>query len=102
MHCEFLFARPLLDSLFPRTSRTGASINTARWGVREMAERSRRLAGRDGFDDLARSPMSSHVQTGLTQACMESKYTMEEVDELVTSYITQHFPPGSKWRLVLC
>ena len=32
-------------------------------------------------------------QTGLTQACLESKYTMEQVDQLVTEYVTRHFPP---------
>ncbi|GAA5966067.1 hypothetical protein JCM8115_004921 [Rhodotorula mucilaginosa] len=37
--------------------------------------------------------INQHGKTGLTQACLESKYTMEQVDQLVTEYVTRHFPP---------
>lgn len=59
---------------------------------------------------LARSPLfacrtseaerlttSWPTQTGLTQACLESESTMEQVDELVSEYVSRHFPPGSRW-----
>ncbi|GAA5981090.1 hypothetical protein JCM10908_003981 [Rhodotorula pacifica] len=39
--------------------------------------------------------INQHGKTGLTQACLDSKYTMEQVDELVTAYVTRHFPPDT-------
>ncbi|GAA5936806.1 hypothetical protein JCM10213_000065 [Rhodosporidiobolus nylandii] len=39
--------------------------------------------------------IKQHGKTGLTRACLESQYAMEQVDELVTAYVTQHFPPST-------
>ncbi|GAA5949942.1 hypothetical protein JCM3765_007745 [Sporobolomyces pararoseus] len=39
--------------------------------------------------------IAQHGKTGLTKACLESKYTMEAVDTLVTDYVRKHFPPST-------
>ncbi|GAA5947169.1 hypothetical protein JCM3775_002687 [Rhodotorula graminis] len=39
--------------------------------------------------------IKQHGKTGLTQACLDSEYSMEEVDKLVTDYVSQHFPRGT-------
>ncbi|GAA5889486.1 hypothetical protein JCM16303_004742 [Sporobolomyces ruberrimus] len=39
--------------------------------------------------------IKQHGKTGLTQACSESKYTMQEVDRLVSEYVAKHVPPKS-------
>ncbi|GAA6062869.1 hypothetical protein JCM10212_000791 [Sporobolomyces blumeae] len=36
--------------------------------------------------------IKQHGKTGLTQACLDSKYSMEEVDSLVSAYVAKHFP----------
>ncbi|GAA6024025.1 hypothetical protein JCM8202_004927 [Rhodotorula sphaerocarpa] len=39
--------------------------------------------------------INQHGKTGLTQACLEAKHTMSEVDELVSEYVTRHFPANT-------
>ncbi|GAA5865098.1 hypothetical protein JCM1840_005739 [Sporobolomyces johnsonii] len=39
--------------------------------------------------------INQHGKTGLTQACLESKYTMSEIDSLVAAYVSKHFPPST-------
>ncbi|KAK4699481.1 oligoribonuclease, partial [Phenoliferia sp. Uapishka_3] len=38
--------------------------------------------------------IEQHGKTGLTTSCLESQFTMEEVDKLVASYVTKHCPDG--------
>lgn len=39
-------------------------------------------------------------QTGLTASCLASTTTMEQVDDLVTAYVSQHFPPDFSMALL--
>ncbi|GAA5849080.1 hypothetical protein JCM9279_005785 [Rhodotorula babjevae] len=39
--------------------------------------------------------IKQHGKTGLTQACLDSEHSMEEVDKLVTEYVSQYFPRGT-------
>ncbi|GAA6047923.1 hypothetical protein NBRC10513_003650 [Rhodotorula toruloides] len=39
--------------------------------------------------------INQHGKTGLTQACLDSKYTMQEVDKHVSDYVAKHFPPDA-------
>ncbi|GAA6040999.1 hypothetical protein JCM8097_000532 [Rhodosporidiobolus ruineniae] len=50
---------------------------------------------KDVLDRMNEWCINQHGKTGLTQACLDSKYTMQEVDELVTAYVTKHFPPAT-------
>ncbi|GAA5858372.1 hypothetical protein JCM8547_004668 [Rhodosporidiobolus lusitaniae] len=43
--------------------------------------------------------IKQHSKTGLTRACLEAAQTMDEVDQLVTSYVSQHFPPNTPMLL---
>ncbi|GAA5986961.1 hypothetical protein JCM11641_002268 [Rhodosporidiobolus odoratus] len=43
--------------------------------------------------------IKQHGKTGLTRACLESTHSMAEVDELVTAYVTKHFPPSTPMLL---
>ncbi|GAA5829519.1 hypothetical protein JCM5353_001279 [Sporobolomyces roseus] len=46
----------------------------------------------DGMNDWC---IKQHGKTGLTRACLNSQHSMEEVDSLVTAYVTKHFPPST-------
>ncbi|GAA5836091.1 hypothetical protein JCM11251_007367 [Rhodosporidiobolus azoricus] len=37
--------------------------------------------------------IKQHGKTGLTQQCLSARHTMDEVDNLVASYVTKHCPP---------
>ncbi|GAA5898980.1 hypothetical protein JCM6882_004584 [Rhodosporidiobolus microsporus] len=43
--------------------------------------------------------VKQHGKTGLTQACLASSFSMHEVDELVTAYVTKWFPPSTPMLL---
>ncbi|GAA5923438.1 Rex2p [Sporobolomyces koalae] len=50
---------------------------------------------RDVLDSMNDWCIKQHAKTGLTQACLDSKYTMEQVDSLVAAYVAKHWPPST-------
>ncbi|GAA6010228.1 hypothetical protein JCM10207_005676 [Rhodosporidiobolus poonsookiae] len=50
---------------------------------------------KDVLDRMNEWCINQHGKTGLTQACIDSKYTMEEVDDFVAAYVSKHFPAST-------
>ncbi|GAA6055534.1 hypothetical protein JCM3770_006773 [Rhodotorula araucariae] len=50
---------------------------------------------KDVLDRMNEWCIKQHAKTGLTQACLDSKYTMEEVDKLVSDYVAKYSAPGA-------